>query len=272
MLNIQGMDCSATSTLQWKAPYLEEYVTNSAQWFAVISITETWLKPHLTNAQLSITGYELYRSDRLEREKGGCCLYIHETLPVSDHFKFDNNFCEVIVCVIESTKVLVFSVYTPGNTPHHKFNEALDFICKFLDEKDDSWTVLITGDFNFPNICWDTLSIKSNSHGCKSCAETLPYIVDSKFLVQVVDKTTRTDSNSTSNILDIVLTNKESDCIKETEVRSTSLSDHDLVSIVISDVFKKSPKKKKATLINNLPDHHSAISRPITFTRPTSVK
>ena len=70
MLNIQGCDCSATSSLQWKVPYLEEYVTNAAEWFAIISITETWVKPPLTKAQLSIAGYNIYRSDRMERERG----------------------------------------------------------------------------------------------------------------------------------------------------------------------------------------------------------
>ena len=238
MLNIQGFDCSATSSLQWKVPYLEEYVSHADVWFAIISITETWVKPSLSEAQLSITGYNLYRSDRIERERGGCCLYIHEALPVSNDSKFDNDYCEVIVCIIDSAKVLVFSVYRPGKTPHEKFNEALEFIYKFLNEKDDSWTVFITGDFNFPNICWDTLTIKPDSHGCTTCAEAFLQLVESNLLSQVIDKTTRTDSSSTANILDIVLTNKEAESIKEIEVTPTSLSDHDLVSIVISDVFK----------------------------------
>lgn len=247
MLNIQGFDCSATSSMRWKAPYLEEAVTHAAEWYAIISITETWIKPHIEKAQLSIAGYNLHRSDRIKRERGGCCLYIHESLPVTNEYTFDNDFCEVVACTISSEKTLVFSGYRPGDTPHDKFNEALDFIRLHLDDKGDDWTVFITGDFNFPNINWDTFSIKSNSHGCTICAKSLLQLVESNLLAQVVDKPTRTASGDTANILDIVITNRESETIKEVEVTPTILSDHDFVSIVIPDVFRNPSSRRRYT-------------------------
>ena len=147
---------------------------------------------------------------------------------------------------ISSEKTLVFSVYRPGDTPHDKFNEAVDFIRLHLDAKGDDWTVFITGDFNFPNINWDTLSIKSNSHGCTVCAKTLLQLVESFLLTQVVDKPTRTASGDTANILDIVLTNRESETIKEIDVTPTTLSDHDFVSIVIPDIIRN-PSSRRCT-------------------------
>ena len=116
-----------------------------------------------------------------------------------------------------------------------------------LDAKGDDWTVFITGDFNFPNICWDTLTVQSNADGCKTCADTLLQLVETNLLTQVVDKPTRTASSDTANILDIVLTNRETELIKEVEVTPTSLSDHDLVSIVVPNVFKSPDFKKRPT-------------------------
>ena len=117
MLNIQGLDPSASSTSQWKIPYLEGIVKESVESYSIISITETWLKPPINDAQLSIQGYNIHRSDRTKRERGGCCLYILESLTVSKELKFDNDFCEVICCIINKIKTIVFSVYRPDTTP-----------------------------------------------------------------------------------------------------------------------------------------------------------
>ena len=132
MLNIYGMDCSASSSLKWKVPYIEDFVNQSIKWYPIISITETWLKPHITDAQLHITGYNIYRSDRCHRDRGGSCLYIHESHIVSENFKFDNGYCEVVACVMDSAKSIIFSVYRPGDTPHQNFLGIVDYICFHL--------------------------------------------------------------------------------------------------------------------------------------------
>ena len=75
MLNIRGLDPSARSSQCWKVPYLENLVHQSIESYFFISITETWLIPAITKAQMEIHGYELFRSDRCDRERGGSCLY-----------------------------------------------------------------------------------------------------------------------------------------------------------------------------------------------------
>ena len=247
MLNIEGLDVSASSSLRWKVPYLESLVNQSVESYAFISISETWLKPHITDAQLHLESYNLYRSDRCNRERGGCCLYIQEKYSVADHFKYDDDFCEVIGCSIDRSKTWLFSVYRPGNTPHSKFNDALEFIQSCIDTKDDSWTIIITGDFNFPNICWETLNVVSGSDttsACRQCADKLLQFMESNLLTQIVDKPTRLDSNGTANILELIITNNE-DLMREVEILPTLLSDHHLMSIILSDYFKESTQQKK---------------------------
>ena len=139
MLNIQGLDPSASSSLSWKVPYLDVLVNSSLQHYSVISITETHVKDQINDAQMNITGYNVYRSDRTSsKEKGGCCLYIQESLNVSNHSKYDDDYCEVVCCCIDTIKTLVFSVYRPAKTPHQKFEEALHFIQSCINLKDES--------------------------------------------------------------------------------------------------------------------------------------
>ena len=127
--------------------------------------------------------------------------------------------------------------------PHQKFLDTVDFIRFHMKSKGDGWTIIITGDFNFPNICWDTLSIKTDSHGSTSCAETLLQFMESEFLTQVVEEPTRKEGEETENILDLIITNNTG-IIKEVEINETTLSDHDLVSVVLSETFNPRSKKK----------------------------
>ena len=239
MLNTRGMDTSAASTLCWKVPYIEDFVMQATESYSIISITETWLKPHITDAQLHIEGYTILRSDRCKRGRGGCCLYIQENFIISDYLKYDDDHCQVVGCSLDKAKTLVFSLYRPpGDTPHKKFNDAINFIKSFVETKDESWNIIITGDFNLPNICWDTLNInRSETNGCSICAESLLKFMESKLLSQVIDKPTRVENNGTENILDLIITNNV-DLFREFDVISTSLSDHELISVVLSKELK----------------------------------
>ena len=233
LLNIQGCDASALSTLLWKLPFVEEFITDASESYSIISITETWLKPHISDAQVKLQNFNVYRSDRLNRERGGCCLYVKDNLIVSNELKFDGKFCGVVCCTIESTKSVVFSVYRPGDTPHEKFQEALEFIQSCIDSVDDSWTIIITGDFNFPNICWDTLSVKSSSNGCTTCANYLLKLMVKYFLTQLISQPTRIANNGTANILDLIITNRE-DIFRQVDICPTYLSDHQVISTMLT--------------------------------------
>ena len=238
MLNAYGFDPSAASSLSWKVPFIEDMVLQSAVSYSILSITETWLKPYITDAQLSIEGFNIFRSDRLNRDRGGCCLYIRQSLIVSDHFTYDDDYCQIIGCSIENLRTLVFSVYRPDNTPHKKFDEAMNFVQSSVSTKDDTWNLLITGDFNFPNINWETLDVnKPGGDGCKKCAETLLRFMETNLLTQIIDQPTRFDKGGACNILDLIITNN-TDLLREIEILPNSISDHELISVILSNEMK----------------------------------
>ena len=72
MLNIQGMDPSAHSTSETKLKsFVEEHINTTVP---IVALCETWLKDHISDAQISIPDYEIIREDRVNRSRGGVIL------------------------------------------------------------------------------------------------------------------------------------------------------------------------------------------------------
>ena len=65
-MNIQGMDPSAHSASKCKlTSFIEEEISDSdTDSIPYVSFCESWLKPHVSDAQISIPNYELVRQDR----------------------------------------------------------------------------------------------------------------------------------------------------------------------------------------------------------------
>ena len=46
----------------------------------IIGITESWANTDITDAELGLTGYVMFRRDRLGRRGGGVILYVKESI------------------------------------------------------------------------------------------------------------------------------------------------------------------------------------------------
>ena len=46
----------------------------------IIGITESWANDDITDAELGLEGYVMFRKDRMGRRGGGVLLYIKETI------------------------------------------------------------------------------------------------------------------------------------------------------------------------------------------------
>ena len=91
-----------------------------------------------------------------------------------------------------------------------------------LQEVSHSRALVLMGDFNHPDICWD-----SGMAGGRQSRRFLESVEDN-FLVQVIDGPTRGEA-----LLDLVLTNAE-ESIREVKIGgSLGCSDHALVEFVI---------------------------------------
>ena len=96
---------------------------------------------------------------------------------------------------------------------------------------------ILAGDFNFPNIAWDTTSVTpSLSRDANSSARYLLNFLQQNFMSQYVSTPTRFN-----NILDLVISDSDR-LIHHTEVQPTNLSDHDLVRVTLPFNPKATPE------------------------------
>ena len=67
----------------------------------IIGITESWANNDITNAELGLEGYVVFRKDRIGRRGGGVLLYIKDTIPASEVQLHEEAYCnDAIYCRI----------------------------------------------------------------------------------------------------------------------------------------------------------------------------
>ena len=233
------MSVDAESKSFYKIQYLRDFLNSYDTYIPIICITETWLKTYSSGAQVKLPSYIPYRSDRESRTRGGCITYVHD-IAVGEVLRFDNQYCEVVITPLEKVSTAIITVYRPGNAPLSKFTAAMNFIQDFVTSVNDSWTFMINGDFNFPNINWQTSSVVSGlSSNENACANLLLSFLERNGMSQYIDVPTRREPNGTANILELLITNS-SEIVLDVRSEETMISDHDWVTISLGTDFSPS--------------------------------
>ena len=133
VLNIQCLNPSTHSSGRWKVHELMGYLENQrlkGHLYPFIALTETWLKSYHHDAQLTIQGYSLCRSDRSNRKGGGVLLYTLDSIPVTSYKSYDDGICQAITCVFSSIKTFILVVYRPPDASTGSFGKVLQFWTK----------------------------------------------------------------------------------------------------------------------------------------------
>ena len=161
----------------------------------IIGITESWANKDITNAELGLEGYVMFRKDRIHQ-----CLgkteYIKDTIPAYEVQLQEEADCnEAIWCnlVTGHTAVIIGVVYRCPNITkqnNEKIHNAINEVSK--------GDCIIMGDFNHGNIKWDTLQ----STGVED--STFLCLVQDNFLTQHVFEPTRP-----ARVLDTVLSSQK---------------------------------------------------------------
>ena len=84
----------------------------------IIGITEPWANNDITDAELGLEGYVMFRKDRMGRRGGGVLLYIKETIPAYEvHLQEEADCNEALWCnlVTGHTTVTIGVVYRCRN-------------------------------------------------------------------------------------------------------------------------------------------------------------
>ena len=124
---------------------------------AFLGITETWWRCYMTEAQVQIPGYNLARCDRQGRIGGGCALYIHDSMAISDQMEYSDRDNNLVAVYIGSKHTVAAVIYRAGSDPDG-FQEMMRRLQVFVDFHSQETTVpdvWLAGDFNLPLFKWE---------------------------------------------------------------------------------------------------------------------
>ena len=121
--------------------------------YDLVAITETWWdRSHDWSAAMD--GYKLFRKDRQGRRGGGVALYVKECFEVTEFMTGDNNVESLWVRIrgrADKADILVGICYRPPSQDE----ETDEVFYEQLAEAVQLPALVLMGDFNFPNICWE---------------------------------------------------------------------------------------------------------------------
>jgi len=187
----------------------------------IIGITESWTHSAISDSELYLEGYQLFRCDRKSSSKGGgVLLYVNSELNPVEFFT-KTPYGEHVWCQIDN--LLIGVCYRSCNTDIVGRENEVE-LRKVITEVSNTDFVLM-GDFNYPDIDWVHNSVKP---GATVDTSSFLECLDDNFVTQHVIEPTRG-----SAVLDLVLT-RDPDQISSVDVTETlGSSDHHMVSFVI---------------------------------------
>ena len=159
----------------------------------IICVSESWSHSAVSDLELEIDNFSLYRHDRNDRRGGGTLLHVKSVL---DHSSFTPNFtdflgdaCFATIRFNSSDHAIVGSVYLPPN----KDPDCSSLICLLSSIIASNYAIkIIAGDFNKPTINWD-------NNTSAVCCESLLDFINSNGWSQIIRSPTRF-----SSILDLI--------------------------------------------------------------------
>ena len=108
--NIRGLLLASNKT---KIDYIRDMVIEE-NIFAV-EMTETWLKPHIKDAEVEIKGFRMYRSDRVGPVHGGVCIYIRNDVSAALVSRVSTDNVDGLVIKIKEIKTILCAIYMQEN-------------------------------------------------------------------------------------------------------------------------------------------------------------
>lgn len=192
--------------------------------FDVFTISESWLDSKISDHEIEIPGYQLYRVDRPNKKGGGVCAYVLQNYRVEllsnisnvSVLGFHQLWLKIQVRNLRS--FLVCAVYRPPDTPLTFFDN--DLSASLITALSFDKPVYIMGDLNCNLLNHERPDSKALDNFCRSFN-----------LKQMIETATRV-TNASESLLDVLIVSNPQQVLK-TKVLQSSISDHDLVYAVL---------------------------------------
>ena len=245
VFNVYGV---VPQTRPSKIPFLRDSLLDKNQVF--LAVTETWLsEDHHLPAEVEISGYKIYRSDRIRKKakkgrlSGGVCLYLRDDYAASfkPTVQFSNGVVEILVVYSKAKNVGIVVVYRQPDQAEHRstsshFKEAMDEVSSFVSSlKSPLPNLIFCGDFNLPHASWDG---SSNSVSIPKEEKHILSIINQISTELTLSQHITEPTHCKGNTLDLVFSNNDMFChsYKCFDVPK-EVSDHKLIEISTSFNF-----------------------------------
>lgn len=195
----------------------------------IVALTESHLHENIKDAEVRISNYTSFRTDRANRrKKGGIITYVKDT--VSPYTKvllsFSNSVTEVQMLKIEHLNLVIIVIYRPPACTQNNFTQILAMIKDKLNEMPAPLpNIVLMGDLNLPIIDWASEEIRGGTMDARMQATALLDLAENYCMNQYIRVPTRG-----KNTLDIFLTNNE-ELVHAYRVDQTTMSDHNIIII-----------------------------------------
>ena len=219
-----------------KLSSFQSYVYSSS--LSIVAITETWLTSHILDHELLPAGYTIFRTDRSSLG-GGVMLATHISIPTRKLSSPPN--LEVVTVELKlKIPITLCLVYNPPRSDFSYYSNLFSYLDVLLSSQNK---VILCGDFNFPDIDWDTLS------GSSISSTVFCDLVYKYNLSQLISHPTHIQGN----ILDLILTN-DTNFVHNISISNSNscppTSDHYKISFHISASTPPKPKSKTHYILN----------------------
>ena len=216
----------------------------------IILGNETWLDSNIHSSEIlpPYLGYEINRRDSKTGPYDGVMIATKKNLQISD-IKCSENV-ELIsgtINLAQKKKLHIASFYRPPKCKGNEYTDQATLELKEIKMKAKGNTVIFGGDFNLPDISWETNSIVGSQYPKSMNSKYLDMIAECS-LEQIVDFETRSKSK---NILDLILTSHPGLKQRCKPLPSIGNSDHDIVLYDCAvKPFRPKPVRRKIYLWN----------------------
>lgn len=187
----------------------------------VLILTETWLHSNISDDEVlaDLPNFHIYRKDRTDGRGGGVLVAVNQQLSSSVlHIDSDIEILWIICRAVPRTVLLGVCYRPPQSNPDFpcKLNSILNTLTRVHPNAD----IVLFGDFNYPRIDWHNYTTFSPE------ATNFVDVCLNFNLSQLITEPTRV-AQSSSNTLDLILTNNPDSMTSITHLRE--ISDHKVV-------------------------------------------
>ena len=204
----------------------------------VVAITETWLRSEQRSIDRGFAGYTGSRADREDGRTGGGVMLL-----VANHYEHYAG-TRIVTPNVQAIEILLntgqgemgIACCYRSPSADERENEALIGFLQHM--ADTNPRVLIVGDFNAPEVSWDSETAPRGTFG-----QQLVALLHAKTLVQHVQQETRWREGHTPSTLDLVITRGMNEVRQLRVEEPVGKSDHGLLRFKVNTSKQPAPDK-----------------------------